>query len=195
MLVLGAGAVSTMSPAYAELQCGPWVHPGVQRCHAGLNSQLAFISAKQQRNSQWCWAACIEMVFRYYGYVVPQERIVSETWGSLVNMPGYPGQILANLNRPWQDDFGRRFGVSGDSFTANPITASQDLAGGRPLIIGSMGHAMVLTAVTFDRDSHGNGQVVSAIVRDPWEDRGRRILTAQEWFATTFLARISVARW
>jgi hypothetical protein len=132
------------------------------------------------------------MVFRYYGFQGPQAHIVQQTWGQIVNLPGQPNQILANLNRPWIDATGRRFGVSGDAFTANPMTAAQDLSQDMPLIIGTMGHAMVLTSLTYIRDQFGNGNVTSAVARDPWPGRGRRVLSAQEWYATSFLARIRV---
>jgi hypothetical protein len=77
-------------------------------------------------------------------------------------------------------------------YSANPITAAQDLAQDMPLIIGTMGHAMVLTALSYVLDRSGNGSVTAAIVRDPWPDRGRRVLSAQEWYRASFLARIRV---
>lgn len=143
--------------------------------------------------SQWCWAACIEMVFRYYGHPVDQADIVSQTWGGLVNNPGRPDQILANLNRPWRDQRGRVFRAYGDVFSANPQTAAADLAQDAPLIIGTLGHAMVLTGMSFLNDVRGGGSVQSAVVRDPWPGNGRRVLSAREWYSTNFLARIRVA--
>lgn len=181
--------------AHARLRCTPFDLRGLQQCEAGIDSRIAGVTAASvggQYLSQWCWAACIEMVFRYYGYRVSQVRIVRDTWGGIVNLPGYPGQILANLNRTWIDDRGRRFGVSGDVYSANPITAAGDLADDMPLIIGTTGHAMVLTSLTYVRDQLGNGEVTAAVVRDPWPGRGRRILSPQEWYGTNFLARIRV---
>jgi len=195
LTLVGAGVFTAPPISWARLACGPFVPPGVQQCEAGIDSSVAHVTAATvggQHLSQWCWAACIEMVFRYYGLQVPQAQIVQQTWGRIVNLPGLPGQILENLNRPWIDAAGRQFRVSGDAFTANPITAAQDLAQDMPLIIGTMGHAMVLTALTYVRDLNGNGYVISAVVRDPWPGRGRRVLSAQEWNATSFLARIRV---
>ena len=181
--------------ASARLRCGQWNVRGVQQCEAGIDSRIASVTVNaEQHLSQWCWAACIEMVFRYYGFHVPQARIVSETWGGIVNLPGRPDQIMANLNRPWVDERGRRFSVAGDVYTANPMTAAQDLAANMPLIIGTGGHAMVLTSLAYDRDWYGGGVVTSAVVRDPWPDKGRRNLTPQEWHGTRFLARIRVSR-
>ena len=180
--------------ARGRLRCGPFNFQGIQECEAGIDSSIARVTVGSRRQylSQWCWAACIEMVFRYYGFRVSQARIVQETWGSIVNLPGYPRQILRNLNRNWIDDRGREFGVIGDMYSANPITASQDLAQDMPLIIGTTGHAMVLTSLRYLRNQFGNGEVTAAVVRDPWPGRGRRILSPQEWYGTNFLARIRV---
>lgn len=193
----GLSALGLSESTYALLNCTPFNFQGLQQCEAGINSSLANITAAAtggQHMNQWCWAACIEMVFRYYGLYVPQEEIVLQTWGGIVNFPGQPNQILSNLNRPWIDSSGAYFSVSGDSFTANPITASQDLSQNMPLIIGTQGHAMVLTSLIYTRDQWGNGQVTSAIARDPWPGRGRRQLSPQEWHSTSFLARIRVNR-
>lgn len=193
-----AGAVGSMasSLSWARLACGPIAPNGIQQCEAGIDSTVAHVTAAAvggQHLSQWCWAACIEMVFRHYGLRVPQASIVQQTWGQIVNLPAQPGQILANLNRPWIDANGRRFRVFGDTLTANPLTAAQDLARDMPLIIGTMGHAMLLTSLTYWRDQSGNINVSAAIVRDPWPGRGRRVLSAAEWHGTSFLARIRVS--
>jgi hypothetical protein len=196
-LITAGASLVVPSPALALLNCTPFnPYTGLQQCEAGIASGVAAVTAASvggQHLNQWCWAACIEMVFRYYGFSVPQERIVAETWGGIVNLPGDPSQILANLNRPWTDERGRSFSVSGDAYSANPLTAAQDLAGNMPLIIGTMGHAMVLSALTYVRNSFGGGDVMAAVVRDPWPGRGRRVLSAQEWYGTTFLARVRVA--
>lgn len=198
---IGATSVSVCAlglnaPASALLNCTQFNHQNTQHCAAGIDSRLAYISAASvggQHMNQWCWAACIEMVFRYYGLRVPQAAIVQQTWGGIVNLPGQPHQILANLNRQWRDSNGQRFNVSGNSSSANHITAAQDLSNNMPLIIGTMGHAMVLTSLEYVRDQYGNGNVTAAVVRDPWPGRGRRVLSAQEWYNTSFLARIRVS--
>jgi hypothetical protein len=167
---------------------------GVQACVAGIAQQEMDTVEASQQQSQWCWAACIEMVFSYWGHPIAQEEIVRQTWGGIVNMPAQPNQIVAALNRSWMDNNGNPFRANGDVFTATGATAAQDLAGGMPLIIGSMGHAMVLTAIAYNRAPNSQGQVTGAIVRDPWPGRGRRELTAQEAAATMLLARVRVSR-
>jgi len=132
------------------------------------------------------------MVFSYWGHPVSQERIVQETWGSIVNMPGQPAQIVNDLNRWWIDEHGARFRVIADVYSVTAASAAQDLSSNYPLIIGSMGHAMVLTDLVYLRDAWGNGQPQQAIVRDPWPGRGRRLLTPQEWSSIQLAARIRV---
>ncbi len=173
-----------------------WTPPnpsGVQRCKAGINSTLLRYSTSEYQNlTQWCWAACVQMIFRYYGYSVSQTRIMQETWGSVANMPAEPIQILHALNRDWVDDTGKPFRSFADSLPVDPIAASQDLSNNIPLLIETQGHAMVLTALVYDRVPDGDGQVIKAIVRDPWPSRDKKRLRADEWHATTFLARIRV---
>jgi hypothetical protein len=190
---VGASSLLISEHLQADLQCSPYNQAGVQQCQVGIDSSIIPVMASQQM-PEWCWAASISMVFRYYGFTVSQQRIVSETWGGIVNMPGGPDQILEDLNRSWKDDDDNKFTANGESYDANPITASQDLAQDMPLIIGSMGHAMVLTSLVYLRDATGRGSVQAAIVRDPWPGRGRRVLTPQEWYAAQFLARIRVEK-
>src|SRR5581483_6829916 len=110
------------------------------------------------------------------------------------NMPAQPIDIVRDLNRSWTDRNGDGFSVAGDVFSADGAAAAQDLAGEMPLIIGSMGHAMVLTAVSYDRAQNSQGRVTGAIVRDPWPGRGgRRPLTPMEASATMLLVRIRVS--
>jgi ABC-type bacteriocin/lantibiotic exporter with double-glycine peptidase domain len=146
-----------------------------------------------QEHSKWCWAACIEMVFTYWGHPIDQEEIVQRTWGRIVDMPAQPYQIIAALNRSWIDRDGNRFRSSGDVFSATGATAAQDLARDMPLIVGSFGHAMVLTAIAYNRAPNSQGQVTGAMVRDPWPWNGRRELSAQEAAATMLLARVRVS--
>jgi hypothetical protein len=133
------------------------------------------------------------MVFRYHGLNISQGKIVEEVFGGRVHRPGSPEEILEALNRTWTDENDNDYDVEGDVYSVSPATAAQDLAADFPLIIGSLGHAMVLSAVSYYRDLYGNGQIVNALVRDPWPGRGRRQITAVEWAYMSFAARIRVS--
>ncbi|SFM76091.1 papain-like cysteine protease family protein [Marinobacter zhejiangensis] len=194
---LGAGAVGVaMAPAaFAAGECSaPLVYPNgyaIRNCTVGIRSDVLRFVAARQKSSQWCWAACIQMMFRVYGYNLPQELLVEQTWGRLVDMPGYPDQILRALNRTYVDLSGRRFTAVGDAVTANVNTAINDLSGNSPLIVGALGHATVLTALSYTESNAGERQVTQATVRDPWPmSPSRRVLSPQEWYNINFAARI-----
>lgn len=194
---LGASAVgvSLSSPILAAAQCSqPLVHPNgyaLRQCTVGIPGNVMQFVAARQNNSQWCWAACIQMMFRVYGYDLPQELLVQQTWGALVNMPAQPEQIMRALNRTYVDRAGRRFRAVGDAFSVNLATAIDDLSNNSPLIVGALGHATVLTALNYTESNVGERQVTSATVRDPWPDNpSRRTLSPQEWYNINFAARI-----
>ena len=186
-----AGVGMLPGVARAAGECMQPDRRGVQRCTVGIHSNIANVFARSQENTQWCWAACIEMLFRYHSRPVSQARIVNETFGSIVNMPAQPWDILRALNRSWTDDSGRTFFVQADTMTANLLTAHDDLFANNPLIVGTMGHAMVLTGISYDRNMFSS-QITEIVVRDPWQRRGRRVLNRQEAFNISFLARVRI---
>ena len=105
-------AVFSIPPVLAVIRCTPFDERLIAQCEVGIESSILNVPAAAiggQHLSQWCWAACIEMVFRCYGFAIPQEEIVRQTWGTIVNLPADPFLILANLNRPWIDQQGRHF--------------------------------------------------------------------------------------
>jgi len=199
-LLTCAGASSLLPvAALANVSCGMTFVPGIgptQVCTAGILSPLAAMFASYQQFSEWCWAASISMIFRYYGHTISQPRIVKETWGKIDNVPGTVDQILNDLSRTWTDDDGGTFQASCDAYDANPMTAAQDLANNEPLLVCALGHAMVLTALTYaaNPSAPGGASVIEATVRDPWPDNGgRRVLTPQEWYNISLLARVRVS--
>jgi hypothetical protein len=196
MKALGGAAGASMIPSglRGAVQCGPPLPPfGVQACVAGIPEERLNMVFAYQQASEWCWAACIQMIFSYWGHAITQPEIVRQTWGVIANIPAQPAQIIADLNRRWRDDGGDTFTSEADTFSATGAAAAQDLAGEMPLIIGSMRHAMVLTAVSYNRSQSGQGQVTGALVRDPWPGNGgRRPLSPREAAATMLLARVRV---
>ena len=176
-------------------------NPQWVRCRAGLPSALMHIPAlvNMQYQTQWCWAASIAMVFARYGFAVQQERIVEDAFGAVVNMPAYPDEILGALTGRWEDELGRPFEVRSGVGWAFVNEIIRDLAHDHPVIVGTRGHAMVLTALEYVRPSRSLHEgstplhVAAAVVRDPWPGIGRRILTEEEWRSVDLAARIRVA--
>ncbi|MDX2179588.1 MAG: papain-like cysteine protease family protein [Bryobacteraceae bacterium] len=186
---------------------------GNQMCTVGIPSAQFNFSYASQRGQNWCWAACIEMILRHYGCGVPQERVVMETFGTLVDSRADHNIILRNLNRVWQTPSGS-FRVGSDFLTVPPHVAAHALKDESPIIVGTMGHAMVLTAMTYIRAANGAGQPTEMIVRDPWPynlapsplfgpngpgAQGRRSLNQQQQFGLNpqnggFVFRVSAQR-
>jgi hypothetical protein len=187
-------------PAAADVKCGQYQSTDygmAQICDAGIPSQQLDVTAQLEPNvqlqSNWCWAAAISGVFAYYGHPVSQARIVREAYGGIANMRGTPQAIMGSLNRDWVDDAGRPFEATANMFSGSWVTAAQDLAQNHPLIVGSLGHAMILTAAEYTRYANGNGQIQGVIVRDPWPSNPRRrALSIREAYGVQMLIRIRV---
>ncbi len=195
LAALGQTVFSAAS-ALAALQCTPFNNQGLQTCQVGLRNNLGLAMVRQdQHQMYWCWAACIEMIFGYYGFIMPQEVIVQQTWGSIVNLGGNILQVVDNLNRTWIDRHGQRFQSRADVFGVTLAMAAQELAADRPLIITARSiygnHAMVLVSMQYVVDAFRRPGVIHlAEVRDPWPGNGFRTLTPQEWHGIQHLIRI-----
>jgi len=165
--------------------------PRWSRCTVGIPAERLFAGTRQE-SREWCWAACIEMVFAYYGHRVSQSRIVRETWGGLVDKPVHKRQLLDDLNRDWTDNRGRRFRSNADVFD-RPAAGVPDLRRNRPLILGTLGHTVVLTAITLEIDDFsGRWNIAGAVVHDPWPGHGARILSGEEWRNVRFAVRVEL---
>jgi hypothetical protein len=170
--ILGAALVLPDS-ARAELKCANT--PYGRTCQTYCDPQVPSI---MQRRQNWCWAACIEMVLKYNGCEISQEKIVQETYGGLVNAPAQPITILRQLDRNWTSDDGEIYRVAPRIYNT-PQTAAQSLEANKPMIIGTMKHAMVLTELQYTINQYGV-RIDRAVVNDPL--RGPRDLTSPEWY-------------
>jgi hypothetical protein len=141
-----------------------------------------------QKESQWCWAASISMVFSYHGHSVSQQRIVSAAYGGIVNMPAVTGMTIARqIARPWSDDSGETFKSALSSaydydagvYATNNAIMINELDNDRPFIIGTAGHAVVVTHMEYFPTQMGPN-VRAVGVFDPWPGRGARNLSVFE---------------
>jgi hypothetical protein len=193
-----------------KIGCEPTEDPLYKICGVGYSlAELKRIRAEAwQKAPQWCWAACIQMAFRFHGYEVSQERIVKETYGRTVNLPAFSWQIHRQLSREWVDDTGRGFevssqnlvdwqqGVEGTDLTSKHVQS--ELAAGRPLIIGTGGHAMLLVAQEAILDANNDSPVTikRATVIDPWpfrlDNNQFKTILAMDITMTQFMSSIEV---
>lgn len=152
-------------------------------------NEFEFYAAAQQ-DSQWCWAASIQMVLNYYGVSIGQRQIVGRTYGADPSgrPPNWSGSfqaITANLNNWSIDNNGDPYVVQASVYPGAPTPAYllRELEEKHPVMIGyasgpSSGHAVVITAASYIPSPQGP-IIQSLIVRDPWpspsnvQNRGR----------------------
>lgn len=199
-----AGAIASVFPvraARADSSCSVPDWRGVQVCDVGL--VVDHVTARQSRQN-WCWAACIEIIFAFHGYAVNQRRIVEKLYGGDPDVPAVGPQVIYAINGDWRSDAGESFRAYGEVLwdadygfgrADAALQAADDLASNNPLICGALGHATVLTGMTFARDRMGQIATLGLVVRDPWPYApNRRQLSAAEAMNTRFLTRVRVSR-
>src|SRR3954470_6760148 len=92
--------------ARGELICDSY-SSGMRACTAGISSAIAGQMVIAQEKSKWCWAAALAILFQRYGYVVPQDQIVTRWMGQAVDQ-GLPNAELPDLlSLRWRDRGGR----------------------------------------------------------------------------------------
>jgi hypothetical protein len=150
-----------------------------QATYVGIPSNSMNYYAAGQNNSQWCWAASIQMVLNGYGVNINQEQIVARTYGidPYGNLPNWPGSFQAihkNLNNWGIDNLGYPYTVRASlgNGAPSPNILVNELSNGRPVIIGyssgpNSGHAVVVTAVSYIPTPNGPF-IQTIVVRDPW---------------------------
>ena len=161
-----------------------------------------------QQATHWCWAATVANVFRSSGHVVSQARIVREVYGDAVNMRSGPAtNVAALLDRGWTDDAGGHFrarlvGVYDAASGRRDIRAREVVAAlraGRPLVVGTTSHAMLLIGASY-RVVGGEVTLVGATVFDPWPGvgvralRGNELVPVAEHGELAFIADVAVSR-
>lgn len=204
LLALLAGQAALANDPSRALQgrsatCEPADARGVQRCSVGLDEQRMARIAQSQRESQWCWAASIAMVFAGAGYQVSQEDVVRARFGELVDLPVRGSDITDLLNRSWRDASGRSFAAqalgrrTGNDMRAATLDILRELESGRPLVVGFASHAVVLARVQFERFTReGAVRIVALDVLDPAPGAGMRRVHADS-LRLTYVASVQVA--
>ncbi len=177
-----------------------------QPVYVGIQSETFGYFASSQHNTNWCWAASIQMIFNYYGIAITQEQIVARSYGVgptglLPDWTGNTDVITANLNNWSVDNGGRQYMVRAYCYPGPPTPAYliQELSQKRPVLIGyqsgpSSGHIVVITACSYINTDNGP-LIESIVVRDPWPDeenaanQGRK-----EWTGIELASKIQ-AHW
>jgi hypothetical protein len=150
----------------------------------------------------WCWAACVQMVLNYHGLPVSQESVVDRIFGSRLDSPAQPKEILTALSGWAHDQTGRMSSIHASPYLAGNTELVRDLAHKWPLIValkqsGAISHAYVLTGVTYTINPYTQELVLrTVILRDPWPHNPSRIELPWVEFQNRafFTARVFVQR-
>ncbi len=179
---------------------------GQQPIYVGIKTNQFNFFASSQNNTNWCWAASLQMIFNYYGVSIDQNQIVARSYGTdeFGNLPNWTGSfqlITANLNNWNIDNRGRQYSVTASLHwgAPTPIYLIQELTAGRPVLIGyksgpNTGHAVVITACSYIQTM--NYPVIQTIiVRDPYPNQQNVINLGRVEYPGLNLANLIQAHW
>lgn len=194
----------------AALYAGAWAdrrQTGPGSYEVGLPSpQFVTYAAPEdlgrQRRTNWCWAACIQMVLNYHGLQASQEEVVRDLLGGDYDSPANQAQVMRALQGHWRDRRGGVATVSAWSIGSDAEAIVADLDARWPLIVGlhrdgqEIGHAYVMTAAAYQLDASGSPQLTSVVLRDPWPGNHSRLtLNASEFYRRVHaVTRVRVQR-
>ena len=127
----------------------------------------------RQLESNWCWAASVQMVLNIAHIPVTQDQIVERVFGQRKNLPATPLQIMKALDG-WTSIYDGKH-VSVTAFIEPSYDQILlDLYLNYPVILAlkfgsknKIGHAVVITAAKY-RVVNGKNQILYFVVRDPW---------------------------
>jgi hypothetical protein len=148
-------------------------------CEISVDIPADVKTSAQQQKENWCWAACIHMIFACSNYQVSQNRLVHSVLPlSDDNRPVLGQQVKSAIDGYWVDDNDKPFSAYCNVFIdlnrhfVRPDAiqrAAESLADGDLCIVGSEGHATVLTKIV---DAGGGVAHRSLWVWDPWPTIG-----------------------
>lgn len=108
--------------------------------------------------SNWCWAACTDMVLKYFGAFSSQSQIVVFTYGEVVNKSANVTQISAALAN-WNVN-----SIPTASMLAFSTIISQ-IENNEPMISGRNGHAQLIRG--YYQDTSNN--IMDVYYIEPWD--------------------------
>lgn len=144
---------------------------------------------KGQEESNWCWAACVEIVLEYGGINITQSQIVSRVFGDTRNEEASQREIMAALSG-WGFD---RRGIPRKIYCRQVTGAESEvisaLSRGWPLIVGIRNrngtgyHAVVLSHLEYII-VNGQYSIQTVTIKDPlYQGKGTFRLSWKEFLS------------
>ncbi len=177
-----------------------------QAVYVGIPREKFNYFASNQHNTNWCWAASLQMIFNYYGVGITQEQIVKRTYGTDAtgHLPNWTGSfpvITENLNNWNVDNSGKRYLVQASMNwgAPSPTYLVEELQAQHPILIGYTpdgytGHAVVITACSYVQTDYGP-EIESIVVRDPWPSVQNMATNGRVEYTGSSLANVIQAHW
>jgi hypothetical protein len=147
----------------------------------------------KQRNMNWCWAACIQMVLNYHRIPITQEDVVRKSLGKLVDRPANSKIIFNALNGKEINAYGKLVKINCNTYSTNTDEIISFISSDKPLIVGIRqqsgvsGHAYVLIGVYLEvfTDKSGTKKYKpdSVLLIDPWP--GNNSVKNMKWLEFT----------
>lgn len=187
--------VAAEAAAPSHTVCGFDKKRKTKLCTVGVKGPLQYFPARGGGNDvAGCWVACLQMVFKFYGHVVPAANILRDFYGGKV--PRNPWQDLSALKGSVADEKGRKLSTITEKLSVRATDAAELLAENQPLIIGAFqpAHPVLLTSMSYTGDMLGGMTIVDATVLDPTQGRGTRIVSSPDWVNVTFITRIALRK-
>ena len=145
-----------------------------------------------QEQSNWCWAAALQMVLAYHHVSLSQRTIVKRAFQKAENRAASIMEMVNSID-------GFKKGKKVISCTSLAIRNMQDLIGeiseGYPVVVGmeygGRQHAMVLVQILFQKDGQHEGKINPAevVLLDP----SRRYLRTRRFSFPEFSREINMA--
>ncbi len=186
-------------------------------CVVGVRSSAMNAVFQYQRTPVWCWAASMAMILAYYGRPVSQRDIVGDIFGTVIPSTLPARALIRYLDHAYVDgSTGRRatthavvlYAAPMGSSSANLPAIMAQLRAGRPLLVFTPTHVMVMTALYYYADDSGDELgVAGVIVRDPFpyegaqmaipgiavgQNPGERVLSQNEYDRIEYVFAVSV---
>lgn len=187
-IIISIFLLAISSPLFAQRR-GNLINIDRNISVAKVNDYFEYCFHSQYKDN-WCWAACVQMVFSYYGIDISQSRIVRKVYDESYDITANKEDIVSSING-WHID-GRVVHAKYESYK-NAKTLIDAIVHGTPIITGLdesryVGHAYVLTHIFFSRDSKGNMTPIRVVLVNPaksidleeslsWSEFYRRINT------------------
>ncbi len=139
--------------------------------------------AGSQRRSNWCWAACLELLLRYHGVDESQESLVYRAFGETCDRPGRLIDLKKSVPRQTkQGPDGHSVSIDFSTVSLSEAVILRNLRNAQPLLLGVqgsgqyVGHDVLITGAVYKANKQGQRESILRLkLVDPAVEPGDRL--------------------